>query len=295
MKLKQMKNGFLGADEGLVFESPYEKSNTVIVPFGFEGTVSYGGGTKNGPKAIIEASHQVETLDEQSLKKPFETGIATLEEPKIPKNAKQAIEMLTEIVDQVYSDKKFPIVLGGEHSITQACLTASCKHFKDITILHFDAHPDMREHYHGSEFSHASVFYQSMVKLPISKIVQVGIRNLSDSNNELEFRKKYAAKIKTFWGWDKYTAKDVLKEIKTKNVFISFDVDAFDPSIIPTTGTPEPGGLQWWPTLEILQTVFKNKNVVGVDVLELAPVKGLNHPDFTVAKMIHKMIGYKFN
>lgn len=294
MKLQEMKKGFLGSDEGVNFQSPYKQAKCVIIPFGYEGTVSYGNGTKNGPKAIITASYQVETLDEQTLTKPYKNGIATLEEPKIPRDAKQAVHMLSDIVSQSYEDHKFPIILGGEHSITQGCLIAACKYFKDITILHFDAHPDMREHYHGSEFSHASVFYQSMAKLPISKIVQVGIRNLSDSNNELEFRKKFSKKIKTFWGWDKYSATDVLKEIKTKNVFISFDVDAFDPGIIPSTGTPEPGGLLWWPTLEILETVFKNKNVIGADVLELAPIKNLNHPDFTIAKLVHKMIAYKF-
>ena len=162
-------------------------------------------------------------------------------------------------------------------------------------MLHFDAHSDTRlDYYLGGAFSHGAVMSQVLIKYPAAKLVQVGIRSFSDQDGEWNFRKKNEHRIKTFWAWEKFTAADVVRAISTRDVFISFDVDAFDPGIMPSTGTPEPGGLLWWPTLEILKAVFKRKNVIGADVVELAPIKGLRHPDFTAARLVYKMIGYKF-
>ena len=295
MTLPIMPNGFLGSDEGVNFQAPYAKAKTVIIPFGFEATVSYGGGTKKAPQAIIAASHQVELLDEQTLTEPYKSGVATLTESRLPKNPKQSLALLTKITRQVLADGKFPIVLGGEHSITQGILKAIAEKYKDVTVLQFDAHPDMHEHYHGSVFSHASVMYQALKNLPIKSIVQVGIRNLSKSNGEWEFRQKNHSRIKTFWGWENPSPGAIVKAIKTKRVFITFDIDAFDPSIMPSTGTPEPGGLQWWPTLAILRAVFKSRQVVGCDVVELTPIKNLHAPDFLAARLVYKLISYKFN
>lgn len=288
------KNGFLGQDEGVDFTSTYKQARAVIIPFGLESTVSYGGGTKFGPRAIIQASHQVETIDEQSLLPYYQCGIATLKEPRIPKNVTAAITQLAEITNRVVTDKKFPVILGGEHSLTQGVIAGLSRHYKNFSILHFDAHSDTRVDYHGSPFSHAAVMSQVLQKYPVKKLVQVGIRNVSEQNGELAFRKKHAAKIKTFWGWQEPTPAEIVKALPTQDVFISFDVDAFDPSIMPATGTPEPGGLSWWPTLKILKAVFQAKNVIGADVVELAPIKNLHHPDFMVAKLVYKLIGYKF-
>jgi agmatinase len=295
MKLKTVKNGFIGINQGKSFEVPYEKAKAVVIPFGLENTVSYGHGTKNGPKAIIDASHYVEVLDEQMLKDFSKYGIATLAETKIPKIQKLAIEILANKVKQTVLDNKFPLILGGEHSLTQGSIKGISAKFKDFTLLHFDAHSDTRLNYYlGKEYSHGAVMSQVLSKYPVKKLVQVGIRSVSDQNGEMDFRKKNSKKIKTFWVWDKFTSTDIVKTIPTKDVFISFDVDAFDPSIMPSTGTPEPGGLLWWPTLEILKTVFKSKNVIGADIVELAPQKGLTHPDFLAAKLAYKIIGYKF-
>ncbi len=294
MKLQTIKNGFLGNIGSVSFEAPYDQAKVVVIPFGLESTVSYGGGTKNGPKAIIEASHYMETLDEQSLKSPYKNGIATLKQPAIPKNPEVALAVLAQVVRQAASDKKFPIILGGEHSITQGVIKGLNEKYENFTVLHFDAHSDTRLDYHGTEYSHASVMSQVLKKYPVAKLVQVGIRSFSDQNGELDFRKRNNGKIKTFWGWEKPKISEILRAITTKQVFISFDVDAFDPSIMPSTGTPEPGGLYWWPTLEILKTVFEKKEVIGADIVELAPIKDLSHPDFMIAKLVYKMIDYKF-
>lgn len=296
MKFSIQKNGFLGTNQGVNFQVSYQKAKAVVIPFGLENTVSYGRGTKKGPKAIIEASHYMEIMDEQALKPFCNCGIATLKEPNIPKNNKEAIDLLAKITRQVVADNKFPVILGGEHSLTQGSIKGLCSKYKNFTVLHFDAHGDTRLNYYlGSEFSHGAVMSQVLMKYPIARLAQVGIRSISDRDGEPRFRQQYQNKINTFWAWEKIAPTDVVRAIPTKNVFISFDVDVFDPGIMPSTGTPEPGGLLWWPTVEILKAVFKSKNIIGADIVELAPIKGLRHPDFMVAKLAYKMIGYKFS
>jgi agmatinase len=293
--LKIIKNGFLGINQGENFQAPYGKARAVVVPFGLENTVSYGRGTRRGPDAIIKASHNLEILDEQLLKPFSDCGISTLAEPKIPTDQKTAIKLLAGLVSRVAADKKFPVVLGGEHSLTQGTIMGLSEYYKNFTILHFDAHSDTRLNYFiGGQYSHGAVMSQVLAKYPVKKLVQVGIRSFSDQDGEWDFRKKHKQKIKTFWAWDKITPAEVARAIPTRDVFISFDVDVFDPSIMPSTGTPEPGGLLWWPVLDILKAVYKSKNVIGADVVELAPIKNLHAPDFTVAKLVYKLIGFKF-
>jgi agmatinase len=293
--IRIMKNGFLGLNQGGIFEVAYQKAKAAVIPFGLENTVSYGRGTKRGPRAIIDASHYVEILDEQMLKPFGDCGIATLAQPKIPKDQKTAVNLLAGLVNRVVADKKFPVVLGGEHSLTQGTIKGLSGHYKNFTILHFDAHSDTRLNYYlGGSYSHGAVMSQALLKFPVARLVQVGVRSFSDKDGEWDFRKKNQKKIKTFWAWDKISAADVVRAIPTRDVFISFDVDAFDPSIMPSTGTPEPGGLLWWPVLDILKSIYKSKNIIGADVVELAPIKGLHHPDFMIAKLVYKMIGYKF-
>lgn len=295
MKLEILKNGFLGSDEGVNYQSSYAKAKVAVIPYGMESTVSYGSGTRKGPKATIIASQQVETIDEKTYEHIYKCGIATLAEPKVPSDPEKALQLLDKLTTQVIADKKFPVIIGGEHTLTQGAMRAICKNYKDVSILHFDAHADMREHYHGSVYSHGAVMNQTMTNLPVKNIVQVGIRNLSDGpNNEMKFRIKNKDRIKTFWAWEKLDPEKVASAIKAKNVYISIDVDCFDPSIMPATGTPEPGGIYWWETLEVLKAVYRKRNVVGVDLVEFAPIKGLHHADFFMAKLAYKLIGYKF-
>lgn len=295
MNTEQEKNSFLGIGaSGEKYTAPYKEARTVIIPFGFEATVSYGGGTKQGPKAIIEASRQVEVLNEENMTLPWKSGIATLKEPIIPKDPEKAFKILSETVKQTVDDGKFFITLGGEHSITQAEAAGFAHKWEDFSILHFDAHSDTRDDYHDSKWSHASVMNRILSDFKIKNLVQVGIRSISAENNELAFRRANKDRIKTFFGWENPSPKEVARAIKSKNVFISFDIDAFDSALMPATGTPEPGGLEWWQTLEILKEVFKTKNVFGADVVELAPMKGLPAPDFLTARLVYKMIGMKF-
>lgn len=294
MKITTMKQGFLGTDQGVRFDVDYEKSKAVIIPFGMEAHVSYGGGTKNGPKAILKASHELNENDEQTLQAVYKCGLTTLKEPKIPKDSAKAIKLLKETTKQVLKDEKFPVILGGEHTLLSGSLGAISEHFHDVSILHFDAHADLRKKYRGSIHSHASALRRAMEDLPIKHLVSVGIRTVSEVDDELGFILREKKRLKIFWAWEKLSAKKIVTAIPTKNVYITFDVDAFDPSIMPSTGTPEPGGLTWWETLEILKLVFKEKNVVGFDVVEHSPIKNLHGPDFLVARLIYKMIGYKF-
>ncbi|MEK9181325.1 MAG: agmatinase [Patescibacteria group bacterium] len=289
-----MKNGFLGFEGAVNFQSPLATAKTVVVPFGMELTVSYGKGTARGPKAIIEASHQLEKIDEQTFLPAYRCGVATLTEPKIPNDPKQALELLKKITKQVLKNGKFPLILGGEHSLTFGSLAAVCEAVQNVSVLQFDAHTDLRESFRGTIYSHGAVMHQSLKNLPIRHLTQVGIRSISDSDNELAFWRENQKKITTFWAWKKLSIAKILASIPTKNVYLTFDLDFLENGDVPATGTPEPGGLPWWPTLELLKEVFAKKNVVGCDVVELAPVKNLHASNYLAARLAYKMIGYKF-
>ncbi len=238
MNYLSQRKGFLGYDTN-------QKANhkVVVVPFGLEKTVSYGGGTKNGPKEIIKASHQVELFDEELNKEPYkEIGIKTLKPFLIKKEIKSALSQLTKINEKILSNNKFPIVFGGEHSLTVGSIKPFVKKYDEITLLHFDAHADLRESYNGEKYSHASAIKRCLDFKNV-KVVSFGIRNLSQY--EMNFYKENQDRIKIFWGkdkkdWDLSRLKTIFKE---KNVYITFDVDGFDASIMPATGTPEPGGV----------------------------------------------------
>lgn len=294
MKMQIEKNGFLGIDQGINYQSEYSSAKAVIIPFPLEKHVSYGEGAKHGPHAILRASHELNENDEQTGAPVYKCGIATLKSPHKLSDTKKALETLSSTVEKVARDRKFPVILGGEHTITYGALMGICKNFQDVSVLHFDAHADLREQYRGSKFSHASALRLVMDNLPVKNLVQVGIRSVSEIDDELGMMKREKKRIKTFWGWQTPSAHAVADALKSKNVYITFDVDAFDMSIMPSTGTPEPGGLNWWQTIEILSAVFAKKHVVGADVVELAPIPNFNGPDFLVARLVYKMIGFKF-
>ncbi len=283
------KNGFLGVDNNFNF-SP----KVVIVPFGLEKTVSYGGGTKNGPREIIKASHQVELYDEELNCEPYKKiGIKTLKPFKIDKNIQAALRKISNINSLLLKKKLFPLTLGGEHSITPGCIEPFTKNFKNLCILHFDAHADLRQSYNGEKFSHASAIRRCLDHKNVS-IISFGIRNISGS--EVKYLNKNKSRIKIFWAKDKskWNLQSFKKHIKNKNVYLTFDVDGFDSSIMPATGTPEPGGLFWDETLNILKIAAKNSNIVGGDINELSPIKGFNSYNFLVAKLAYKILSYKF-
>jgi len=290
-KVKYLTNrdGFLGIDNKVNF-----KEKVVVVPFGLEKTVSYGGGTKNGPREIIKASHQVELYDEELNYEPYKKiGIKTLKPFKIDRDIKKALNNMSKINQKILDKKLFPMTFGGEHSITPGCIEPFVKKHKKICLLHFDAHADLRESYNGQKFSHASAIKRCLDHKNVS-VISFGIRNISKS--EIPFLKKNKSRIDIFWAKDKlnWNLKKFKKMIKNKTVYITFDVDGLDSSIMPATGTPEPGGLLWDETLNIIKIAAKNSNIVGADINELAPIKGFNTYNFLVAKLAYKILSYTF-
>tara|TARA_A100001011_G_scaffold51871_1_gene49945 strand:- start:551 stop:1426 length:876 start_codon:yes stop_codon:yes gene_type:complete len=289
VKYLSNKNGFLGIDNKFNF-----KERVVIVPFGLEKTVTYGGGTKNGPKEIIKASHQVELYDEELKCEPYKKiGIKTLKPFKIDKNIKKALSTISKVNQEIIDKKIFPMTFGGEHSITPGCIAPFAKKYKDICLLHFDAHADLRESYNGEKFSHASAIRRCL-DYPNVSVISFGVRNISES--EIPFLKKNSSRIKIFWAKDKikWDLKKFKKLIKNKKVYLTFDVDGLDSSIMPATGTPEPGGLLWDETLNIIKIAARNSQIVGADINELSPIKGFNSYNFLVAKLAYKILSYKF-
>jgi|TARA_B100000446_G_scaffold185719_1_gene210315 agmatinase len=283
------KKGFLGVDNNFNF-----KAKAIVIPFGLEKTVSYGSGTKNGPKEIIKASHQVELYDEELNCEPYKKiGIKTLKPFKIDKNIVKALKQISKINEENLKNKIFPLVLGGEHTITPGCIAPFAKKYDKLCLLHFDAHADLRESYNGNQFSHASAIRRCLDHKNIS-VISFGIRNISSS--EIYFLNKNSSRIKIFWSKNKkkWDLKKFKKLIKNKTVYLTFDVDGLDSSVMPATGTPEPGGLFWDETLDIMKIAFKNSNIVGADINELSPIKGFDSYNFLVAKLAYKILSYKF-
>ncbi len=268
--------------------SSYNSSKAVILPLPYEKTTCYIKGTEKGPSAIIEASKELELYDEEQGN-VFEIGICTLK----PLEAKGATELIGGIINkeikELLDDGKFVVTIGGEHSITPAIVQAYHDKFDDLSVLQIDAHSDLREEFEGTKFSHACAMKRTM---EFSPIVPVAIRSLSYEEAKLIEERK----IRVFW------AKDIIDNDKwfdqaisglSRNVYITLDLDALDPSIMPSVGTPEPGGMGYYQALRFLKSVFKKRNVVGFDVVELCPNENDISSDFTAARIIYKMIGYK--
>ena len=289
MKFLKQKDGFLGYDANTRI-----KSKVIVIPFGLEKTVSYGRGTKSAPREIIKASHQVELFDEELNKETYKyIGIKTLKPFKIKNQIKSALVQLGDINKKILSDKLFPLVLGGEHSITSGSIRPFAKKFKELYILHFDAHADLRESYNGEKFSHASAIKRCLDYNNVN-VVSFGIRNLSQE--EMRYYEKNRDRIEIFWSMDRknWDLNKLEKFFGGKNVYITFDVDCFDSSIMPATGTPEPGGLLWDDILPIIKKVCQIGNIVGADINELAPIKNFNSYNFLVAKLAYKILSYTF-
>jgi len=271
----------------------FKEAQVIIVPFGLELSTTYGKGTKNGPAALIDASSQVELFDEELWQETYKKiKIKTLSGLKSPKSFIAAEKKISPTIGEILKQKKIPIVLGGEHSITSFIIKKFKNFFPSFSILQFDAHADLRDGYLNQKYSHAAAMRRCL-DLKGVNLVQIGIRNISNENNELIFWKENQGRIKTFWAKDmaNWKMKDIIDSL-SKNVYLTFDLDAFDSSLMPSTGTPEPGGLQWHQAMEILKNISEKKKIVGADVVELAPIKGFSAPDFLAAKLVYKIIGY---
>lgn len=271
----------------------YDKADALILPIGYEGSTCYMSGTKFGPDAIIEASHYMEFYDIELDYEPSElVSIYTLKEPEFSKNSMaQAMCEIEKYMDCHTLNRKFVVTIGGEHSITPPIVNSFKKVYSDLSVLHFDAHGDMRDTYEGTKFSHACAMRRCRESC---RVVQLGIRSMC-SEEAYYIKEKglsdtiFYAKDKDLWNIDKILG------LLSDNVYISFDFDYFDPSLMPAVGTPEPGGPGWYRTLEILKKCFETKNVVGCDVVEFCPMQGFKYAAFTAASLVYKMIAYKFS
>jgi agmatinase len=288
---------FLPSEEGFLGLPPeeagaLEEARAVLVPFGLESSVSYSGGTANGPQAILDASPNLEFFDEVFWNEPFrDYGIATLRPEKIAPRLEDALDQLEGVVGGVLEAGKFPLVLGGEHSLTAGAIRPFARKYETLTILQFDAHADLRDGYEGVHYSHAAAMCRCLDHKNV-RLVSVGIRNISAS--ELPVLEANKDRIDIFWMKDRkgWTAADVAKAVGAGPVYLTFDIDGFDSSLIPATGTPEPGGLFWNETMEIIAAVAKGAGIVGADVVELAPYPGLHACDFLAAKLCYKIMSY---
>lgn len=254
------------------------KAKFVIIPCPHEATVSYGRGTRRGPAAILRASQQVETFDHELGYEPYRKGlIYTL--PPSPVNALQST------VARVIKNNQLPVILGGEHSLTPFAVKPLAEKYQELSVLQLDAHADLRDSYRGKKESHACAMRRVISLCPV---VQAGIRSIS--SEEYAWAKASGQLAKIHWS-GKLDVGRIVRQLK-KQVYITIDVDVFDPAVIPATGTPEPGGLFWPDMLLVLKAVCAQREVVGFDLVELAPRKGEIVSAFTAAKLIYKLIGY---
>ena len=227
-------------------------------------------------------------------KEPYKSiGIKTLKPFPIKKNIIDALKQIENINKFFLDNNKFPLVLGGEHSLTSGAIRPFVKKFRKICLLHFDAHADLRNSYNKNKFSHASAIRRCL-DYPNVNVVSFGIRNISSS--EIPFLKKNKNRIKIFWAKDKsnWNLSQFKKIIKNKNLYLTFDVDGLDLSLMPATGTPEPGGLFWDETIEIIKIAAKFSKILGADINELSPIKGFDSYNFLAAKLAYKIISYSF-
>ncbi|KRT74247.1 MAG: putative agmatinase, agmatinase [Deltaproteobacteria bacterium CSP1-8] len=271
----------------------WKSSSFVVIPFPIDLTTTYVTGTRNGPGAIIEASGHMELFDEENKIEPYRAGIFVSTE--IPMLTTGPIAMLKELekrMKAVMRAGKFPILLGGEHSGTCGAVSALKKKYEDLTILQFDAHADLRDTYLGTQWNHACVGRRIVDSG--AKLVQVGVRSISEEEDR--FLRK-SETVKTFYASEvRDNLADVTRGIVSGlsgNVYISIDLDVFDPGIMPAVGTPEPGGLDWFEVVDILRDVMRSDcNIVGFDIMELSPLPGIVAPDFLAAKLCYRMMGW---
>ena len=266
-----------------------EQAAFVVVPVPYDLTTTYQGGARKGPAAILEASCNMELYDEELDAESYRAGIHTVPPLEaVAAGPEGMLERVEEAIDGVFELGKIPVMLGGEHSITLGAVRAAVKRYPKLSVLHLDAHADMRESYQGTLYSHACIGRRMLELCPV---VQAGIRSMSVE--EAAFLRKgtvpfySAAAIRKDRTW-------VSKAVGhlSKDVYISVDLDALDPSVMPATGTPEPGGMLWQDVLELIREVCRKRRVVGFDVVELAPIPGMVAPDFLAARLAYRMMGY---
>ncbi len=274
--------------------SSFGNSRVLILPVGYEGTVSYGAGTGEGAMAIIEASRNMELYDDETDSEVFKIGIHTLEEFTSRPSPSAMMRELYDHTRELLKHDKFLCMIGGEHSVSAPIIRAHSEKFHDFSVLQIDAHADLRDTYDNTPHSHASIMARVVKDLRIPS-VQVGIRSISaDEARSLDS----GLPTSIFWAKDIVGKSDWIDSAVSKltqNVYLTIDIDGLDPSLVPTTGTPEPGGLGWYETLLLIRTIAEKRNIVGMDLVEFSKVEGQDAPAFLCAKLIYKTLAYVFS
>ena len=269
----------------------YEMARVAIVPVPYGQTVTYRKGTEDGPRAILDASGNMELFDEEIGKDTYRIGIHTVGELEVQNLAPEEMcQVVEKKISSLAKDSKFPVILGGEHTVTLGAVKALSKSHKDLSVFYLDAHHDLRDSYKDSKYNHACVARRLAENY---RTVIVGSRSIS--KEEKNFLPNDNVTIFNVYDiLDIPNWKEKIRDSLSDNIYISVDLDVFDPSIMPSVGTPEPGGLGWYEILDLIGFIMQYKNVVGCDFVELCPIKDMVGPDFMAAKLIYKLLGYNF-
>ena len=268
--------------------SDRQKAAITVLPVAYDKTSTWMKGSDKGPAAIVAASANMELYDIETDSEVYKNGIFTAESTITDAEPSEMIETVERTVGGFIGEDKFVVVLGGEHSVSIGSVRAHVEKYPDLTVLQLDAHADLRNEYNGSKYNHACVMARVRELCPL---VQVGVRSMDVSEKEFldEQRMFFAIDLCNSRTW----IDDVVSELSSQ-VYVTLDLDVFDPSIMPSTGTPEPGGLFWYDVLELLKAVCAGSDVVGFDVVELCPDERNKAPDFLAANLIYKLLSYKF-
>lgn len=273
--------------------SSFDSSQVVVWPVSYEGTVSFGTGTGAGAIAIIDASRNMELYEEDTDAEVYKIGIHTLEEFQPRPTPDEMMDALYAMAKELVDSGKFLCMLGGEHSVSAPVIRAHAERYHDISVLQIDAHADLRDSYDGTPHSHASIMARVVKDMRIPS-VQVGIRSISaDEARSLDG----SLPTKIFWARDIVGRTDWIDRAVnslTDNVYLTIDIDGLDPSLVPTTGTPEPGGLGWYETLKLIRKVAEKKRIVGMDLVEFSKTADSDAPAFLCAKLVYKTLAYAF-
>ena len=276
--------------------SDVDRAGVLVLPIPYEETVSYGGGTAHGPAAIIAASQQVELYDrEHDCEPALRYGVHTLPPVDLPAgDPTAAIDAIAQAVEAAARTGKLVVGLGGEHTVSvgvgRGLLAAADG---PITVVQIDAHSDLRDRYEGTPYSHACVARRLLEDDRVTQVLQLGIRSVC--TEEVEFARANPARVRVWYAEDVHETDwrpELYDRVRDQRVFLTIDVDGLDPAVVPATGTPEPDGLTWRETLEIVRIVAEHATIIGIDCVELAPQPGLHMADFAVAKLVYKVMSY---
>lgn len=267
----------------------YDNAKVVLIPVPYDGTSTWLKGADKGPEAFLEAADNMEIYDIETKSEPYKMGIF-LDDPVSEDSSPEAMtDAVHQRVAKYLKDEKLVTLFGGEHSISIGSIRAFGDKYKDLTVLQLDAHTDLRPEFHGSKCNHACAVFEANEK---HHLVQVGIRSMD--TEEVQYLKEENVFFAHDIAENKNWIEDVYDRLGDNPIYITIDLDAFDPSICPSTGTPEPGGLEWYPTLKLLKKVIQTKNVVGFDIVELMPNEHEKSSDFLAAKLYYKMLAYLY-